>query len=399
MNSSQKWTTGFVPLWLALLLIFSEKAGAQTIQIRKSVVSAAGGISQSATFKALMTVGQSTPSGLSESAGFKVSAGFLAEIPAPVIETVSFTPTADAYVKSNAPTDNFGTTTHLRLRQSSNMIMRSYLKFTVTGVSGSVQSARLRLKVTQAGDNGGSVFLVSDNYLDNSGPWTETGLNYDNAPEISGTPLSSVSSVTKDQTVEFEVTPVISGNSTYSFGLENNSSDIVHYSSKEGETAPELVIQFVEAASLLSGLSLSEASVTKGKSGAVNAKVAEAQEEGKIDEVDRGGAPLTFNSTDELNAESALPERFSLSPAYPNPFNAQTIFEYALPQPGNVRLTIYNSLGQMVRRLVDEYQKEGYKRILWDGANENGVSVSSGMYFYQLELGQEKLVGRMILQR
>jgi len=94
-----------------------------------------------------------------------------------------------------------------------------------------------------------------------------------------------------------------------------------------------------------------------------------------------------------------LPKKFALSPNHPNPFNAQTVIEYALPQAGKVRLVIYNTLGQVVRKLIDEPQEAGYKRILWDGTNEHGARVSSGLYFYQVQFGSQRLTGKMILQQ
>jgi len=62
-----------------------------------------------------------------------------------------------------------------------------------------------------------------------------------------------------------------------------------------------------------------------------------------------------------------------------------------------VKLVIYNILGQKVKVLVDEYQKPGYKRILWDGKNGQGQMVSSGIYFYQLKAGEQVFTKKMIM--
>ncbi|MGH7599582.1 MAG: DUF7594 domain-containing protein, partial [bacterium] len=229
-------------------------------------------------------------------------------------------------------------------------------KFDVSGLSGTVQSAKLRLQVTTASNSGGSVYSVSNNYLGTSTPWTETGLKYNNAPAISGTALSTVGSVTVGQVVEFDVTAAIAGNGTISFGMKNSSSTSVYYSSKEGSTKPELVIQ-----------------VSSGAAGKM------------VDIISETVSPL--------------PERFDLSPNYPNPFNAQTVIEYALPKEEKVRLIIYNIAGQMVRTLVDESLPAGYKRVLWNGADAYGREVSTGIYFFQLQFGGQKLVRKMIVQR
>jgi hypothetical protein len=90
----------------------------------------------------------------------------------------------------------------------------------------------------------------------------------------------------------------------------------------------------------------------------------------------------------KIGAEEGLrPESFSLSQNYPNPFNPETQINYALPQDCDVKVTIYNLLGQRVRTLVDERQSAGYRTVLWDGKDEQGVDVASGVYFYRLKAG------------
>lgn len=79
-----------------------------------------------------------------------------------------------------------------------------------------------------------------------------------------------------------------------------------------------------------------------------------------------------------------LPREFGLSQNFPNPFNPATVIEYALPQASEVKVQIYNVLGQKVRNLVDEHQEPGYKMIRWDGTDNNGMEVSSGIYFYRI---------------
>lgn len=279
------------------------------------------------------------------------------------IVTITLNPTDDAFVRSDQPTTNNGTATTLRMKQSS-PIINSYLKFTVSGVSGTVSSAKLRLAVTVASSSGGSVYSVSNNLQGTSTPWTQSNLNYSNAPVISGTPLFTVGSVTVGQVVEFDVKAAITGNGTFSFGLNNASTTMVQYSSKEGATKPELVIQ----------------------TGATStAKI-----------LDLGTDSFTLESAE---ATTPLPKEFTLSANYPNPFNAQTVIEYALPQAVNVRLVIFNVLGQRIRQLVDENQVAGYKRLIWNGRNEFGTEVGSGIYFLQLNVGPQRFTRKIFLQR
>jgi hypothetical protein len=79
------------------------------------------------------------------------------------------------------------------------------------------------------------------------------------------------------------------------------------------------------------------------------------------------------------------PKEFDLRQNYPNPFNPVTIIEYALPKTSQVKIQIYNILGQRVRELVNEMQEPGYKSIHWDGKDDHGDEVSSGIYFYRIE--------------
>ena len=69
---------------------------------------------------------------------------------------------------------------------------------------------------------------------------------------------------------------------------------------------------------------------------------------------------------------------------YPNPFNNATQIAYRLPMEGDVVITIYNMQGQVVRSLVNEYQVRGNYEVQWDGRDQGGYTVSSGIYIYRL---------------
>jgi len=81
------------------------------------------------------------------------------------------------------------------------------------------------------------------------------------------------------------------------------------------------------------------------------------------------------------------PTDFALRQNFPNPFNPTTIIQYALPKASQVRIEIYNVLGQRVRVLVDETQEPGYKTINWDGKDDAGNEASSGVYFCRIQAG------------
>ena len=87
-----------------------------------------------------------------------------------------------------------------------------------------------------------------------------------------------------------------------------------------------------------------------------------------------------------------IPTTFALSPNYPNPFNANTTINFQLPFDSNIRLQIYNLLGQNVETLVDSQIKAGYHSIQW-----NASHYSSGIYFYKLTAGDKVITKRMTL--
>ncbi|MGE5682166.1 MAG: FlgD immunoglobulin-like domain containing protein, partial [Bacillota bacterium] len=82
-----------------------------------------------------------------------------------------------------------------------------------------------------------------------------------------------------------------------------------------------------------------------------------------------------------------VPAQFELSQNYPNPFNPTTTVKYSLAVDTKVTLSVYNMVGQKIRTLVDGQQESGYYSINWDGTNELGQKVASGIYIYRLETG------------
>ena len=91
------------------------------------------------------------------------------------------------------------------------------------------------------------------------------------------------------------------------------------------------------------------------------------------------------------------PAAFALASNYPNPFNPATTIKYSLPQAADVKLMVYNVMGQVVRTLVAEHQSAGRYAVEWDATNDNGHSLSSGMYFYRLAAGGEFLETKKML--
>ncbi|UCE17301.1 MAG: VCBS repeat-containing protein [Gemmatimonadota bacterium] len=85
-----------------------------------------------------------------------------------------------------------------------------------------------------------------------------------------------------------------------------------------------------------------------------------------------------------VKAESALPTQYSLTQNYPNPFNPETTIQFAIPISSHVSLAIFNMTGERVKGLIEGERAPGYHSIRWDGTDDYGNTVSSGVYFYRL---------------
>jgi len=293
---------------------------------------------------------------VTNSAGSATSTADFTVMPPPLI----LMPAHDVYVNSFNPTSNYGSSSTVRAKVSSSETFISYLKFEVTGMTGPLVSAKLRLYVTNSSADGGAVYLVSNDYLNTATPWVESGLLWDNAPSITGTPLSAWGTATEKQWVELDMTAAITGNGTYSFGLKNNGSDAVYYSSKESSNDPQLVIQTPLSAS------------TAAK-----------------------------QTSDEEAVAAAIPSEFVLEQNYPNPFpppgqgifdNPSTQIRFGLPQAAHVTLKLYTINGAEVRTLVDQAYPAGRHALTFHAKN-----LPSGTYFYVMQAGTVRQARRLML--
>ena len=93
------------------------------------------------------------------------------------------------------------------------------------------------------------------------------------------------------------------------------------------------------------------------------------------------------------------PKSFQLNQNYPNPFNPVTTIEYRLPEDSNVSLRIFNNKGELVKVLIEGYKRVGSYKINWDGRDEKGVLVTSGLYLYQITTNSFSQSNKMLLIR
>ena len=94
-----------------------------------------------------------------------------------------------------------------------------------------------------------------------------------------------------------------------------------------------------------------------------------------------------------------LPDNFVLEQNYPNPFNPATTIRFELPRSSHMELAIFNSGGKRIKTLCNCLKNAGSHSIQWDGTNESGVAVASGLYIYKLQSGGFVLSKKMLLLR
>jgi hypothetical protein len=151
--------------------------------------------------------------------------------------TTTFAPVADSYVAADAPTANYGTSA--KLRADGSPVNRSYLRFDVSGLSGTVTRATLRVfNNTALAAPGYAVFGVGSN------SWGEKTITFNNAPPLAASATASSGKATASTTTSLDVTPLVAGNGGVSLGLATAGSVAISWPSREGASnQPQLVVE------------------------------------------------------------------------------------------------------------------------------------------------------------
>ena len=105
---------------------------------------------------------------------------------------------------------------------------------------------------------------------------------------------------------------------------------------------------------------------------------------------------ITTTSVEGAHSNS-LPTDFELKQNFPNPFNPNTTIQFQLPAASHMSLKIYNLDGQLIKTLISEQMTAGNHNVNWDGTNDLGIKVGSGLYFYRIQAGRFTTARRMIL--
>ena len=188
--------------------------------------------------------------------------------------------------------------------------------------------------------------------------WTEGSITANIAPPFSGSPVASVASVASGDTVSFDVSGVVTANGVYSFALvaaaEGVFGNEMSFGSKESADIPFLRVE----------------------------------------------APLMAKpAVRAQDPEAVLPTVFSLMQNYPNPFNPETVIRFSVSRRSAVEVTVYSILGQPVSKLVRGVYPAGYHSVIWNGRDDNGRDVPSGVYVYVMEVAGKTFIKKMTLIR
>ncbi|MFC1536033.1 aryl-sulfate sulfotransferase [Candidatus Neomarinimicrobiota bacterium] len=111
------------------------------------------------------------------------------------------------------------------------------------------------------------------------------------------------------------------------------------------------------------------------------------------------GEPIELYPTTAVNDDGSRITKFTLYDSYPNPFNPITNIEFSLNERINVTITIYDLVGNTIKTLVNDVLESGLNTITWDSRDKNDALVSSGIYFYSLQAGQQNQTKKMMLLR
>lgn len=114
---------------------------------------------------------------------------------------------------------------------------------------------------------------------------------------------------------------------------------------------------------------------------------------------ENGNYSIIFDINESgINDVNSVPDNIKLYQNSPNPFRPVTCIPFELSEPGNVQITIFNTLGQKINTLTNGFFSEGYSQVFWNGLNRDGTPLPSGIYIYRLEFQGEVRSGKMLLQ-
>lgn len=112
-----------------------------------------------------------------------------------------------------------------------------------------------------------------------------------------------------------------------------------------------------------------------------------------------GGPSLSKEQQNNAATITMVPTELTLAGNYPNPFNPTTTIRFGLPEAQQVSIKIYSVTGQLIKTLIDDYLSEGYHQVVWNGLNQSGNKVSSGIYIYEMRTKDKRFIKKMLLAK
>jgi hypothetical protein len=152
---------------------------------------------------------------------------------------LTFITDADARVAQAAPTTNYGAQTNLQANAAAGSAQNSFIRFTVSGVTGTIQNVKLRVYCTTNGTNNGpAAYLADSNWIERG----TTGITWNTQPALLSGAFDNKGAIAIESWVEYDVTALVTGDGTYTFALVADGTDGITFSSREGTSSPQLVV-------------------------------------------------------------------------------------------------------------------------------------------------------------
>jgi len=290
--------------------------------------------------------------------------------------------TRDTKLKSGSPSTNYGSATKLELDGSPDESSLLYWDLASISSGSIIQSVDITVNVTNTSNANYEFYQLQRPWVEGEATWNEyaSGQGW----QVAGADGSG----DRGSTVLGAITASSTGLKTISLnadGVAVVQSWVDNPSSNHGF----IILDYINSNGL--DFSSRETGTVSNRPKLAMAYTGASQ------------AGSTLASMSKLNetelSSMMLPQTIALKPNYPNPFNLETRIEYALPERGRVKLAVYNIIGQQVRTLVDEIEPAGYKNVRWNGRDDFGREVGSGVYFIQLVVDQQRLVRMITLQK
>jgi len=326
-------------------------------------------------------------------------------------------PIADAFVLSTTPAANYGDATRLVVEEDVT-IHHSYLRFDVP--SGThVLGATLRLHVTNASNNGGAVYTVTNNYAGSMTPWSELGIHWDNAPAITGIPLASTGAVAVGDWVEFDVSAAVTGSGTSP--IASNDAYVTPKNGKfvmgtpgvlgndfDADVEPMTVVLMHDTAHGVHSLRANGSFTYTPQSGFEGI---DSFDYAATDASNGAGlATVVLNVRAQRTTRPRDGSTFDILGSTVVRWNTRGVWEFDrsgvpiaisfdVQKPTRATLDVFDVSGRRIRHLTKRIHSTGHPQLTWNGRNTHHRRVAAGVYFARLTIDNKSANRRIVILR